>query len=157
VGAGRPLGTTLTAQNLHLGPWASLKHYKNVFSSGRGEKNALITHCSIPLAVVDARLALAGSWEEAGAGGFGAGNTQHVDIHCVVVGEEGHCRGIAGGLRLVEGGRERTFVWCVLQLGFSFKLRYEAVGRGRCPSQKESGAEAVCLECLIGPAPISAG
>ncbi|KAJ7309254.1 hypothetical protein DFH08DRAFT_823671 [Mycena albidolilacea] len=73
-------------------------------------RRALGQKAGIPLAVVDTRLALAGSWEEAGAGGFGAGNTQRVDIHCVVVGEEGHCRGIAGGLRSVEGGRERTFV-----------------------------------------------
>jgi hypothetical protein len=104
-------------------------------------------HRTIPLAVVDTRLALMGC-REAGAGGFGAGNTQHVDIHCVVVGEEGHCRGIAGVLQSMEGGRERTFVWHVLQRGFSFKLCREAVGRGRCPSQKGSGAEAVFLECI---------
>jgi hypothetical protein len=111
----------------------------------------LITPRSIPLAVVDARLALTGHREEAGAGGFGAGNAQRIDVQCVVVGEEGHCRGIAGVLRSMEGGRERTFVWRVLQLGFSFKLRREAAGRGRCPSQKGSGAEAVCLECVPWP------
>ncbi|KAJ7212079.1 hypothetical protein GGX14DRAFT_393704 [Mycena pura] len=33
-------------------------------------------------------------------------------------------------------------VWRAPQLGFSFKLRKEAVGRGRCSSQKGSGAEA---------------
>ncbi|KAJ7190740.1 hypothetical protein GGX14DRAFT_579541 [Mycena pura] len=32
--------------------------------------------------------------------------------------------------------------WHAPQLGFSFKLRKEAVGRGRCSSQKGSGAEA---------------
>jgi hypothetical protein len=30
-----------------------------------------------------------------------------------------------------------------------FKLHWEAVGRGWCPSQKGSGAEAVCMECYL--------
>jgi hypothetical protein len=86
-------------------------------------------------------LALAGSREEAGAVGFRAESALRVDVHEVVVVEQGHCRYRRGTVWEKEGGR-----WRAPQLGFSFNLRWEAVGRGRCISQKGSGAEAVCLE-----------
>ncbi|KAJ7318761.1 hypothetical protein DFH08DRAFT_819651 [Mycena albidolilacea] len=53
------------------------------------------------------QLALAGSREDTGAGGFQAGNTLRIDVHCVVVVEERHCRWYHRGvLWSVEGGRE---------------------------------------------------
>ncbi|KAJ7342747.1 hypothetical protein DFH08DRAFT_1011108 [Mycena albidolilacea] len=64
----------------------------------------------------------------------------------------------AGGRELARGSgrrgrswmRQRTADWHLfgmrLSLASSLELRWEAVGRGRCPSQKGSGAEAVCLE-----------
>jgi hypothetical protein len=103
----------------------------------------LITYRSVPFAVANARLALAGSWEEAGAGGFQAESALRVDVH-------ERALQVSQRNGVVEGEeRGRTYVWRAPQLGFSFKLRWEAVGRGRCPSQKGSGAEAVCLECSL--------
>jgi hypothetical protein len=45
-----------------------------------------------------------------------------------------------------RGRKRRTYFLHVPQLGFSFKLRWEAIGRGQCLSQKGSGAEAVYIE-----------
>src|ERR1700761_3915237 len=103
-------------------------------------------HRSISLAVVRARLALAGGREDTSAGGFWAGNTQHVDVHQVVSEERVSQGGVTVGGRRERERRMLVWHWHVPQLGFGFKLRKEAVGRGRCSSQKGSGAEAVCHE-----------
>src|ERR1700761_5012287 len=64
-----------------------VKTLENELSVGRGEKNVSTTHCSIPLTVVRARLALAGGREnacamvQAGSGQLG----QRVDVHRMVV------------------------------------------------------------------------
>jgi hypothetical protein len=50
-------------------------------------------------------LALAGSREEAGAGGFRAESTPRIDVHEVVVVEQGHCRYRRGTVWEKEGGR----------------------------------------------------
>ncbi|KAJ7367469.1 hypothetical protein DFH08DRAFT_795635 [Mycena albidolilacea] len=90
---------------------------------------------------VGTRLTLAESREETHTGGLQAGNAPHVDIHELVIVEQGHCRGYhCGGRRKREGGH--LFDAC-LSLASGFKLRWAAVGRGRCLSQKGSGAEAV--------------
>ncbi|KAJ7367807.1 hypothetical protein DFH08DRAFT_795931 [Mycena albidolilacea] len=60
----------------------------------------------------------------------------------------GTAEGIAGGAA-VGGRRKGRLLFGARLTGSSasdLKLRREAVGRGRCPSQKGSGAEAVCLE-----------
>ncbi|KAJ7848976.1 hypothetical protein B0H14DRAFT_2582757 [Mycena olivaceomarginata] len=56
--------------------------------------------------------------------------------------EAGDAANIFGAVdgRKREGGRFR------LSSASGFKLHREAAGRGQCPSQKGSGAEAVCLE-----------
>jgi hypothetical protein len=79
--------------------------------------------------------------------GSGQGMLCALSVHRVVVVEESVADGIAGVLRWVEGGRERGRLFGArLSSASRFKLHREAVGRGRCPSQKGSGAEAVCLE-----------
>jgi hypothetical protein len=67
----------------------------------------------------------------------------------------GSLRPAAGSWREVRRGhlwiRQRKVDWHLfgmhLSSASSLELCWEAVGRGRCPSQKGSGAEAVCLEC----------
>jgi hypothetical protein len=102
-------------------------------SVGRGKEIALITYRGIPLAVIGARLALAGSRKETNTGGVRAENAPCVDVHEMV-----------GVLQMEEEGGS-----CLVCLTRRFKLRWEAVGRWRCLSQKGLGAEAVCIECSL--------
>jgi hypothetical protein len=107
------------------------------------------TYGSVPLAVVLAMLALAGSREKTRALGFRAADALCVDLHCLVVGER-----VEVSRKRVRG-REREDT-CLAQAslqpstGFSFKLRKEAVGRWQCTSCYGEGVEAEFIECLVG-------
>jgi hypothetical protein len=87
----------------------------------------------VSLAAVGTRIALAVSREETRIGGLQAGNTLCVDVHELVVVER-VSRGCCGRCRWKE---ERGHLFGVrLSLASRFKLRWEAVSRGQCPSQK---------------------
>ncbi|KAJ7189413.1 hypothetical protein GGX14DRAFT_408821 [Mycena pura] len=129
-----------------------IKTLENEFSVGRGEKNASTTHCGIPLAVVRALRGAGRTRVQAGSG-----QGVRSALMSIIwwfwkrgIAEEGSAgrrrRGVAVG-----GRRKRWRGGACLapQLGFGFKLRKKAVGRGRCSSQKGSGAEAVCHECTF--------
>jgi hypothetical protein len=113
----------------------------------RGEEITLIMYCSIPLAVVGARLLLAGSREETSTGELQAENSPHIDIYEMVAMEEGHHRGYHR--RTLWWRRKKGHLFGVhLTMTLGFKLHWEAVGQRWCPSQKGSGVEVVCIECL---------
>lgn len=150
-GGGKTIGDNTDVPELVSVAMGLIKTLEIEFSDERGEKNTSTTqHTAVyHLPWFAARLALAGGRS---AGGFWAGSAQRVDVHRMVVSEEA-LEGIAGGvLRVAVGGRREKDDACLA--GASARLQFQAPQgsrrQGRCSSQKGSGAEAVCHECING-------